>query len=44
MPAYVVYPRDTDNEVLATALEVLRELVGEETDLTAVQGDAGAAR
>jgi DNA-binding transcriptional LysR family regulator len=44
MPAYVVYPQETDNEVLATALEVLRELVGEERDLTAVQGGAGAAR
>ena len=29
MPAYVVYPRESDNEVLATALGVLRELVAE---------------
>lgn len=27
MPAYVVYPLESDNEVLATALEVLREMV-----------------
>ena len=30
MPAYVVYPRESDNEVLATALGVLRELVAEQ--------------
>lgn len=30
MPAYVVYPRESDNEVLATALGVLRELVTEQ--------------
>lgn len=29
MPAYVVYPRESDNEVLATALGVLRELAAE---------------
>ena len=29
MPAYVVYPRGSDNEVLATALGVLRELAAE---------------
>jgi DNA-binding transcriptional LysR family regulator len=30
MPAYVVYPRESDNEVLATALGILRELVAEQ--------------
>lgn len=29
MPAYVVYPRESDNEVLAMALGALRELVAE---------------
>lgn len=41
MPAYVVYPRESDNEVLATALGVLRELVADEEVAGGVAGAIG---
>ena len=41
MPAYVVYPRESDNEVLATALGVLRELVSDEEVAGGVAGAIG---